>query len=228
MRWVLHIGIQKTGSKAIQTFLASYAGMIPDARVCFPEAGKDLNLLHESLYWALLEGDSHHLADAAAETAAQDWDIGVFSCEVLHELPSQRLPIIKDHLGDPQIILFIRHQPEAINSLLNQYVKARRVSFDDIADFRKSMTSYNSKFDYEATLSKWAAAFGDDAITPVIYDKKIDAVSLFCDALGISLPARYKPAENTNPSLDSDTYERFLSEKAQISDENDLWKTVSH
>jgi hypothetical protein len=42
-------------------------------------------------------------------------------------------------LGDAQIVLFIGSQPDLINSLLNQFAKAHRVSADEVATFEHEL-----------------------------------------------------------------------------------------
>jgi hypothetical protein len=221
MRWVVHIGTQKTGSKAIQTFLASSSDQIPGVRLSFSPHGRE-GIWHEPIYWALRDGTAPDLDAAVSQTVPQDWDIVVFSCEAFHELSPKSVRIIRDKLGDAQIVLFIRNQADALNSLLNQYAKAHRVTFDDVVDFARNLTEYNPRFDYQATIVKWAEVFGMQAITPIIYDKRIDAVQLFCDAIGVTIPATYEIGSNPNRALTTSAYREFLSAKAAVSDSAEL------
>ena len=64
MQWVLHIGIPKTGSKAIQHFLAGQANCIAGARLCFPAQGR-VGVWHDPLFRSLWENDGRDL-DAAS------------------------------------------------------------------------------------------------------------------------------------------------------------------
>lgn len=221
MRWILHIGIQKTGSKAIQAFLANDAETIRNARLYFPIQGRE-GIWHEPLYWALCEGNGRDLEEAVAVSSSGQWDIGVFSCEAFHELPPTSVRLLRDTLGRSQIVLFIRRQDDALNSLLNQYAKAHRVSIGEVADFERRLTEYNPNFDYRAIISKWADVFGKDGITPIVYDKRTDAVRLFCEAVGVAVPEGYTMSRNPNPALSQRAYDAFRSAKTEVSSSAEL------
>src|SRR5271168_3412762 len=109
MRWVMHIGIRKTGTKAIQGFLANEAGHGPHARLCFPTHGREA-IWHEPLELALREGDGSELEAAVAAHASHGDSIGVFSGEGLHALPPRSIRLIREKLGETQIVMFIRRQ----------------------------------------------------------------------------------------------------------------------
>ncbi len=142
----------------------------------------------------------------------------MFSCEGFHYLPPRSVRMIFEKLGAAQIVLFMRQQDDAMNSLLNQHAKAHRVCLDEIAEFERNLTNYDPNFDYQAIISKWSDVFGKKAITPVIYDKRTDSVRLFCDAIGVQIPATYEPMANPNPALTRSAYDAFLSAKASVSE----------
>jgi hypothetical protein len=226
MRWFIHIGIRKSGSKAIQRFLAEET-LRPNAEVYFPVQGRE-GIWHQPLYFALLEEDGSLLDATLAAQSLQDQNVGVFSYERLHDLPSRSIRIIREKLGDAQVILFIRRQDQAINSLLNQFAKAHRTSFAQVMEFERTITHYNPSFDYQAILSRWADVFGAEAIVPIIYDKRTDALGQFCKAMGIPFTQTDELLPNPNPALSRSAYDAFLSAKAAVSDAAELPVLVNH
>lgn len=176
----------------------------------------------------LQRGESHLLETAVNEYGNDEQGIGVFSYEGFFLLPSPSISIIKEKLGSAKIIIFIRQQAHAINSLLNQCAKAHRVSFKKTEQFKKDALSYNPEFDYDAILSRWAAVFGDENVVPLLYDKRKDAVRQFCEEVDRSLLDEYIPTKkNLNPALSLSGYEKFLSEKSRVSDDSCLIELVN-
>ncbi len=134
-----------------------------------------------------------------------------FSFEALHELSLNRIQLIAEKLGTAQIVLFIRNQVDAINSSLNQYAKAHRITYSTAIHVERHVAQYNRDFDYQAIIGKWVDVFGRNMMTPVIYDKRDDAVRQFCEAIGVNVPATYRPALNPNRALTRSAYDAFLS-----------------
>jgi hypothetical protein len=221
MRWVMHIGIRKTGTKAIQRFLADESDRGPHARLCFPTHGRE-GIWHQPLEFALREGDGSELDAAVAAYPSHGDSIGVFSGEGLHRLPLRSIRLIREKLGKMQIIMFIRRQDTAMNSLLNQYAKAHRVTFDEVKKFERKITDYNPDFDYAKILSRWVDVFGIEAVTAIVADKGTDSVRLFCDAIGVKGAQTSKNLPNPNPALSRRAYEAFLSAKAAVPDPTKL------
>ena len=167
------------------------------------------------------------LQAAIAAYASQSDSIGVFSGEDFHTLPLRSIRLIREKLSKAQIIMFIRRQDLAMNSLLNRYAKAHRATFDAVKDFERNVTHYNPHFDYWRILSLWADVFGMEAVTAIIADKGADAVRLFFDAIGIECPQTAENLPNPNPALSRRAYDAFLSAKAAVVDVSELPALVS-
>jgi hypothetical protein len=214
MRWVIHIGPQKTGSKALQEFLDREPEQIISPRVVFPSEGRQA-LWHRPLHDALAQGDTSAITAALARYAATDAELGVWSYEGMHELPREAIARFRDALGPAQIVLFLRRQDQRMNSFLNQLVKAHRVPIETIEAFEASVLEYKPGFDYRATIHAWAEWFGMDAITPLIYDKRAGVIEPFCRAVGITLAPGMAAPTFVNRALDPAGYRAMREMKAQ-------------
>lgn len=202
MNWVLHIGTQKTGSKAIQRFLANHLSLVSKHNICFPVSGRD-GIWHQPIYHELLVGETQKLEMAVNEGAASSVDIGLLSCEALYLLTSPQIEILFRILGRAKIVLFVRRQDQLVNSMYNQLIKAHRVNFEYIKNFESRIESYNSDFDHMPTVQRWGDVFGFDHIIPIIYDKNTSSIEKFFFHIGINDIAveNGEQSDNPNPAL---------------------------
>jgi len=205
MDWIVHIGPQKTGSKAIQRMLAD-GRRIRAPRVIYPDEGRE-GVWHEPLFLRLMDGDASLVQSAVARYAGRGWDLGVWSCEAFYTLPPARIQLFREALGPARIVIFVRRQDERANSYLNQLVMAHRVRIDFIRAFEQSLTKYNPLLDYRAMITPWAECFGWGSITALAFDKSRDAAVQFADAVGIEIAVEDHDGRNPNPALDRFAYD---------------------
>lgn len=198
MRWVIHIGTQKTGSKAIQKFLCSEPDRIRDVSYFIPTAGRT-GIWHLPLYEELLDGKINLLRALVTEASSVRAKFGIISFEALYELDATRIELLREHLGDAKIVLFIRRQDQLSNSFYNQLTMAHRIDYAYIQRYEASLLKYNPCFDHFETVKKWAKSFGSDNILVNAYDKKNNAISQFCTSLGFE--ANLEGYDLTNPNL---------------------------
>jgi hypothetical protein len=203
MQWIIHIGTQKTGSKAIQKYLLSNNIKKNNHKIIFPLSGRE-NLWHNPIFNEIQFGKSQLLENAVHEAEAHSADFGIISSESLYTLNLNQIKLIFNTLGPSKIVLFIRRQDQLINSLYNQYIKAHKVNFEYIKNFEKSILKYNRKFDHMATVTRWAKIFGKENITPIIYNKKNCSIKLFFENIGIKniFTKEKLKTLNPNPALD--------------------------
>ena len=229
MRWVIHIGTQKTGSKAIQLFLNNEPARIRHIHYCLPKSGRS-GIWHQPLYEALQNGHYELLKSVVDEGNKSGADVGILSYEGLHMLESQHIQEMMNILGGGKIVLFIRRQDQFVNSMYNQLIKAHRVTYSRIMQFQASLLEYNSDYNYLSTIQKWGAVFGQKNILPIIYDKQACSIRQFLDRVHLSADfSGYKPS-NPNPALDAASLSLFLEIKQQCINVDALPRlmTVAH
>ena len=73
MKWIIHIGVEKTGSKALQTFFSKSLNKTARPNIIYPVEGRS-GLWHEPLYYQLLSGDNSGLLRIVAEAKEADAD----------------------------------------------------------------------------------------------------------------------------------------------------------
>ena len=204
MDWVLHIGTQKTGSKAIQRYLVDGNLSTLERSVLFPESGRE-GLWHQPIYDELLAGNSKMLQMASQEGEASCADVGVISCEAMYLFTSSQIELLFRTLGRAKVVIFIRRQDQLVNSMYNQLIKAHRVNFEYIKNYESQLLNYNPDFDHMSTIERWGKVFGFDNIIPIIYDKNTNAVHEFLLNIEINnvSDAKSSLSSNPNPALDA-------------------------
>lgn len=202
MRWVLHIGTQKTGSKALQHVLSHELDRVAGARVYYPAAGRE-GIWHEPVYYALEAGNSSLLKAARDEARGARADYAILSCEGFYELPPAAIARIREVIGEATVVLLLRRQDSLLNSWYNQLIKAHKVAIDEIRDFERRLTDYHPASDHFATLQKWAAVFGWECQRPIIYRKSTCVVDEFFGELGLRIDRTDLKLPNPNKALDA-------------------------
>lgn len=226
MRWILHVGTQKTGSKALQDALSRGAF---GPRVEYPSAGR-VGSWHMPIYHELMAGQRTLLVSAVEQASASGRDFGVLSCEAFHEMPVPALEILLGVAGVATIVVFLRRQDCLANSFLNQLVKAHRIPAGEITAFEDGLAAPMGLLDHRSTLERWGSVFGLENLVPLLYEPGTDTVESFGRALGLDGPPGVRPASNPNPALDAYSYVVFRKLKSRVADRNLLprWVELAH
>lgn len=225
MNWLLHIGITKTGSKAIQQFLASDAEALAEPRIAYLKTGRS-GIWHEDLFYSVENERTDLLARARREGLSSRADYAVLSYEGFYQLRAESIRLIRDTLGEAQILLFIRRQDAHANSWYNQLIKAHRVPISAIEEFERSATTYDPTLDHWATIEKWTSAFGRNAVHVAIYDKTRSSVDTLLEVLRARLPLVRPALGNSNPALTPDLAAVLRGIKELVGDSPDLVQIV--
>jgi len=196
-RIVVHIGLERTGSSAIQRFMAMNRVALRVMGVRYPrqlhpgETGRDK---HHDLAAALLGGASGAAQpdpDAAAE---------VFE-HYLAQAGRQRLTVLSDerlgapaphvatrlapHIGDrdTRIVVYLRRQDEwALSAYRAVITDPRKTEARPLADWLADPAT-RARMDYAAVLAPWEDAFGSGALRVMRYPHDIPLIAGFLRAI---------------------------------------------
>lgn len=148
---VLHAGLPKTGSSALQAHLARNAAALAKAGILYPAAGRRRggvehgDLMREMAGRPIFRGGSGMLAALEREIARRDHEVLLISSEFLHApLYLLRTPRIRDWMAARgyalHVVVYLRDQPALLNSVYAQQVKTLREHrpFDAVLNERLS------------------------------------------------------------------------------------------
>lgn len=186
----IHIGIGKTGTTAIQDFFFSHRVVLGKAGLTYPEAG--------------LRGTGHHaLAELGATQLSQTIESNFFliaeqlqnnqECSILISSenfcfmnPSyihQMAEIFKEQ--HVKILFYVRTQVRLVESTYLQFQKFGHDYKGNIGSF---FLQNRTAWDFNIRIAPWVNSFGEQAIMPRLFDKRIigkDVRADFLSLLGI-------------------------------------------
>ncbi|NOD46271.1 MULTISPECIES: hypothetical protein [unclassified Ruegeria] len=194
-RLIVHFGMPKTGSKALQKIIRRN---VSDDLAYPLSQGR----WHRSIHDALLKMDDGPLLSSLEEVAGTR--LAIISYENFSALPDEALKILSDRArtaaNETWAMLFLRKQDEYAESLINQMWKAHKVSWEKANKVQSDLLEGKLSLDYEMILDRIGAGF--NRVVPLVYDKSISSHISFSKAVGVKLDA---PASLTsgrvNPAL---------------------------
>jgi|GEM_PF-854995 len=201
MRFILHIGLPKTGTTAIQKFLYdNRKKLLEEHSVLYPKTGiSGLKypahyFIPHSLFPAKREEHKKNLGvdlevsvlrqQIFDEISEHQPKVVILSCEDFFHFTQEKIYEFKDLYDFPvtNVICYIRRQDLAAESMYRQNVKAEvtkltkhftEYTTGKISKYIKDTVSEIHKLNYYTLLSNWKQAFPEAKIIPRVYDRKL-------------------------------------------------------
>ncbi len=182
----LHIGIEKTGTSAIQYHLYANRELLKNHDIYYPETGLWHDKSHHGFAFALFEigawgvnqPKEAMLKDLIDEYHASDCNNIIISSEILRSFYKNKnakwfFEEIKAVVNEIKIIVYLRRQDKWLASLYNQNIK------DPVTKYSNSFESFVEKMHDEGDYSKLIEGWGtilnkEDLIIKLYNDKKVD------------------------------------------------------
>lgn len=215
MNITVHIGAPKTGSTALQQFLAANAGKLAQYGCRYPDVNlrgfghHDLAFLLHGQYpeWATPQPRT---LDALAEdmrraVATKPREI-VLSSEDFYIFPApsrlREFLAATGATGGVRVVVYLRRQDEAHISWYNQIVKAQGYC----GSMEDAVRDYRDLWDYHARLSVWADVFGRETLAVRVLDRT-DIRKDFLELLDLDMADFRFAAASPNARINRDLLE---------------------
>lgn len=214
-RIIVHIGMHKTGTTAIQRLLASNHQLLLAAGVLHPTTGIPTghSNAHRGLVHAVRHGDDGPWQTMADEVDRVGAPTVVISNEEFSRFSRRHVAIVADRLrryDDVRVLVYVRNEWDFMRSACRQSWRGGTYS----GDFRSFLEERTQRCHYSRYLDRWADAIGPDRTTVVLYDKVVAEPGLLDDFIGrLGLGADVEPVVRAavarhptpvNPSADDD------------------------
>lgn len=215
---ILHIGMGKTGTTALQNFFWSNRGVLAEHGILYPDIGVVAGAQHlltprmpdllRSQGWKSLDPSRW-----VPKLLASPLPRVLVSTELMAWIPQAAVAPFLDVLRarfDIKICIYLRRQDNIIMAGYNQQIKAGTVMLPIGRVLQKQL----ARFDYVARIAPWAEALGDENILVRPYERAQfpdgDLISDFLSrvlGLGDEKGFERSTAENANPRFSPATLE---------------------
>jgi hypothetical protein len=170
----LHIGLDKTGSTAIQNNIWLNRQWYADRGMFVPNTGFN-RVGHQRLFKEFFPNNLDPLRKELKGATSFGFKDFFISWEGIHTLEPERLEQLKGLFPEYEfkIHVFLREQSEILQSGLLQQVKhgTDELTLEEAKNNKGFLTHKNR--DYERVLGKFARLFGAESISAHVYDKKM-------------------------------------------------------
>ena len=221
----LHIGLPKTGTSAIQSFLAAERKYLLDQNIYFPDTQDDERhsmlvraiggVERQDVHAGIWRGEDPavflqtYIDDFTRDMAAMPPTVTkvILSAEQFSrfksDAPVLRLrDLLAPHFTSIHVVAYLRRQDNFFASFYTQSLRMGVIKPPDVEQLLQQYQGY----DYAEVLGRWAGVFGQDAIVPRIFertpDRKFDVLEDFAEVCGIVMPAVSKGrGKDANPAI---------------------------
>ena len=212
-RYVIHVGMPKTGTTYLQRMFWELGGQMRNAGIYYPHefwpSGPDF--LHSELVCALREGPSEKLSNVFAALNAAGAETVLISCEGFVALPVQSLLYLRELLhGAPvDIVFYARRWSDWYPSQWQQHIKQGSTEQFPIAYARLvGAKALGESINHKIALDRFASVFGEESIKVISYsnldDARIDIAEHFFASILDWVPKEFpKFSSPINTSLSS-------------------------
>jgi hypothetical protein len=214
-RLILHIGMYKTGTTAVQTHLTSIRDDLLKKSILYPRTGlparSDIRFGHHEIAVAAQQAvwqpsDPPKLLDELRqEINASDAHTIILSSEMFCSLMNPAVLKPYFDVDDMQIFVSLRRQDEFVNAMYYTAVMEEKRNLTTEDFWNGPITG---QLDYHALLSRWVAAFPGAKFSVRIYEDgrspRSNAIADFLTITGlsdeVSVPAQPLTLHNTLPA----------------------------
>jgi len=238
--FILHIGLPKTGTTAIQKFLYdNRKKLLEEHSVLYPKNGI-VSIAHHLYAYSQLPGKRKLYEKRIRENInfieiynslmeeirLLKPKIVILSSENFSLFNKEKIIKFKKLFDLPvdYIICYLRRQDLMVESDYRQVVKAYDSKLSD--HFVKYINRWVERGNYYALLSNWREVFPEAEIIPRIYDRKLfpegNVILDFLSVLGIDMPEARTTKIEANPSLSyqSTLVMRRINEEFNLNDQD--------
>lgn len=172
-RVYLHIGLQKTGTSALQDWLASNESSLKKLGILYPNAGRKLkkhSFLYESikseyldkaldLHWVQLEKELSNTKSGKV----------IISDEAFCDLTSLEIAALQEKLLNYEIkvVIYLREPRSFMVSLYKYNIRVGGIYYS----FKEFLERNVGRFDFEAKIKRFSNFFGHENIIVKTYEK---------------------------------------------------------